>query len=163
MPSVSLRKRFEKLRDQLETKAGEEFAEEVETILNDCEGLVTLELELESEIIKRKKLLEDAYQKVLNITVNINEKIEASGNIYIANILKHYNEIENDSHEETISLKEILEKDEIYEQALITRNDIKAPVSTQRGHVVIGSYVGGNIFDKLVDNRVITQSIVDVK
>lgn len=108
--SVKLRKNFENLRNELEEKAGEEFAEEIEIILNDCESLVTLELELESEIIKRKKLLEDAYQKVLSITVNINEKIEAGGNIYIANIIKGHADLNYNSYQQEPKLEEILKE-----------------------------------------------------
>jgi hypothetical protein len=57
--------------------------------------LVRWELELENEIIRRKLLLNDAYQKVISLEINI-KKIEASDNaqVYIGNIINNHKQLD---------------------------------------------------------------------
>ncbi|CAG8560774.1 6109_t:CDS:2, partial [Paraglomus occultum] len=134
LPVKELRQEFEKLRDELENKA---------------------ELELESEIIKRKLLLNDAYQKVLSLTVNINERIEVyRGNVYIGNIIKSHNEID-DYHQGETSLTEMLEE-EVKEIKMT--NNVYSPFNADRGHVIVGSRIESGV--DLSQNKTITQSII---
>jgi ribosome maturation factor RimP len=83
---------------------------EVRNILSDCEILIQWELELESEIIRRKLLLNEAYQKVISLEISIG-KIEAYDNsqVYIGNIIKSHNQLDKyDRYHSISNLTEIM-------------------------------------------------------
>ncbi|CAG8776967.1 6488_t:CDS:2, partial [Gigaspora margarita] len=147
------------------------------------------QLELESEIIRRKKLLEDAYQKVLSITVNINEKIEAGGNIYIANIIKGHADLDYNGYQQEPKLEEMLEKnnpsnEEIQKREIKTTTGINNELTTISkiekslaikseearikitGNLTGNSNVIGNTFTgdaNLSHNRTLNQQIKNVQ
>lgn len=68
---VKLRKQKDKIRDELEERVSEELMGEVEVILEDCEELIRYETELQTEINKNQKMLEETKQQINNyITVS---------------------------------------------------------------------------------------------
>ena len=65
--SLKLKKECQRIENELEDKLGEEFVEKIQPLLDDCEELITWELELKSRL-KNKSLLIEGHKHILSIT-----------------------------------------------------------------------------------------------